>query len=48
MANFIFGLEWFVYGFVCGFLATPAWRFLTKCIEEYKLAQQQWHRGPDL
>ena len=47
MSDFLFGLEWFVYGFVCGFLATPVYKFLTKFWEELKIARQQWHRGPD-
>ena len=48
MTEFLFGLEWFFYGFVCGFLATPACKCLTKIWQELKLARQQWPKGPDL
>ena len=48
MTEFLFGLEWFFYGFVCGFLATPVIKFLTICYKELKLARQQWQKGPDL
>lgn len=47
MTEFLFGLEWFIYGFVAGWVANPAWQLLTKIIEEAKIASQEWKKGPD-
>ena len=47
MEKFTFGLEWFIYGFAVGWVANPAWKILTRIVEEAKIARQQWHKGPE-
>lgn len=47
MRDFLLAAEWFLYGLACGFLATPACKFLTKFWQELKIARQEWHKGPD-
>ena len=48
-------LDWFVCGFVIGWLFMPVYKILTKIIEEAKIAKREWHNpkstsnrsGPD-
>lgn len=43
MDKFIFGFEWFIYGFVAGFVANPLWAAVHKIFNEAKYAKDNWH-----
>ena len=47
MTDVLLKLEWFIIGFGCGLVAIPFSLFLTRLIEEVKIAKQQWRKGPD-
>lgn len=42
MTDFFHALEWFIYGFVVGYVANPLWRILTRIVEEAKIAKDEW------
>jgi hypothetical protein len=48
-------LDWFVFGFIIGWLFMPVYKILTRIVEEAKIAKREWHNttstskrsGPD-
>lgn len=42
MIEFLIAAEWFIYGFVAGFVARPAWTIAKQIWQEAKLAREQW------
>ena len=42
MTEFWLAIEWFVYGFVGGLVAHPAWSLAKRIWHEAKLAREQW------
>jgi hypothetical protein len=42
MTEFWLATEWFVWGFVAGVLAKPAWNIAWRVWQEAKLARDQW------
>lgn len=44
MTEFWLSTEWFIYGFVAGFVARPAWAVIKKIVQEARLARDEWSR----
>jgi hypothetical protein len=40
-------LDWFVFGFVLGFLWNPVWRIGKRIVEEARIAQKEWRQPVD-
>lgn len=36
--------EWFVYGAMVGLAAPYAWPLIRTCIEEFRIARQEWNK----
>ncbi len=45
MNEFKIALEWFIYGFIAGWVFGPLVKILTKIREEAKIARDEW-RNP--
>jgi len=44
MTEFWLATEWFVWGFVAGFVARPAWHIGQRVWQEVRLARDEWGR----
>jgi hypothetical protein len=44
MIGFWHAIEWFIYGFLAGWLLDPAWHLIKRIWQEAKVARDEWRR----